>query len=120
MPYVKGQSGNPKGRPKKEREERYYKITMSAVSFTEWREIVKEAATQAKAGDAQARKWLSDYLIGSPQQKLDITTAGEKISYSILDELSDAQRNEYFARLSLALSRSSGSVDLADTASQKE
>ena len=77
--YEKGNSGNPKGRPKKKREERYLEITMSACTFKDWRLIVQKAVNDAKRGDATARKWLSDYLIGSPQQKMDITTDGEKI-----------------------------------------
>ncbi len=75
--YEKGISGNPKGRPKKKREERYLEITMSACTFLDWKAIVKKAVTDAKRGDATARKWLSDYLIGSPQQKLDVTSGGE-------------------------------------------
>lgn len=118
--WEKGQSGNPAGRPKKEREIKFHEILVSTVTDAKWKQVVKTALDLALAGDMQAIKFLTEHLVGSPQQFLDITTAGEKINYSILDELSDAQRNEYFARLSLALSRSSGSVDLADTASQKE
>jgi hypothetical protein len=74
--FPKGVSGNPKGRPKKAREERYLEITMTKCTFKEWGEIVQKAVDQAKRGDSTARKWLSDYLIGSPQQKLDVTSGG--------------------------------------------
>jgi len=40
--FIKGQSGNPAGRPKKEREERFYEVAITAVSFTDWREIEVE------------------------------------------------------------------------------
>ena len=76
--FAKGHGGGP-GRPKKKREERYLEITMSACTFKDWRAIVQKAVTDAKRGDATARKWLSDYLIGSPQQKLDVTSGGEPI-----------------------------------------
>jgi len=75
--FQKGVSGNPQGRPKKDREIRYAEILMTKCTFKEWGEIVQKAVDQAKRGDATARKWLSDYLIGSPQQKLDLTSNGE-------------------------------------------
>jgi hypothetical protein len=34
------------------------------VSLKDWREIVKTAVEGAKAGDAQARNWLSKHLCG--------------------------------------------------------
>ena len=72
--FVKGVSGNPKGRSPKEREERYYEIAMSAVTFKDWEEIISTAVKQAKRGDSMARKWLSDYL--APQsQRHEVTGA---------------------------------------------
>ena len=65
--FVKGDSGGP-GRPKKSREQRYYEITMTACTFDDWKKIVKKAVEQSKRGDATARKWLSDYLVGVPEQ----------------------------------------------------
>lgn len=77
--FVKGVSGNPNGRSPKDREERYYEILLTAVTYEDWQAIVKKAAEQAKRGDAMARKWLADYLVGTAQQKLDVTTNGESI-----------------------------------------
>ena len=73
--FVKGHNGGP-GRPKKKREARFLEITLSACTFTDWREIVKKAVEQAKAGDATARKWLGDYLQGPPVQRTELTGAG--------------------------------------------
>ena len=73
--FVKGGVGNPKGRPKKAREDRYYEIAMSAVPFAQWKRIFNRAATQAEKGDAQARKFLADYLLGSPVQRHELTGA---------------------------------------------
>lgn len=67
--FVKGHSGGP-GRPPKEREERFYEIMLSAVTYENWKEIVKKAVDQAKRGDSSARKFLADYLIGPPVQKV--------------------------------------------------
>ena len=75
--FIKGHSGNPNGRPKKDRERRYYEIMQSACTFKEWRIIVQRAVEDAQKGDAAARKWLSDYLLGPPPQKLDVMQSGE-------------------------------------------
>ena len=58
------------GRPPKEREDRYYEITMSACTFKDWEAIIKKAVDQAKRGDGVARKWLSDFLVGVPAQPI--------------------------------------------------
>lgn len=68
--FVKGYSGGP-GRPKKEREIRFYEVTLSAVSLDTWKEIVRKASDQARRGDAQARKWLGDYLVGPAIQRIE-------------------------------------------------
>ena len=70
--FIKGSVGNPKGRPPKAREERYYEITLSTVTFADWEEIIRKAADQAKRGDYQARKFLAEYLVGPPVQRTEI------------------------------------------------
>lgn len=77
--FVEGGVGNPKGRPKKAREDRYYQIAMSAVPFPQWKRIFNKAAQQAEKGDAQARKFLADYLLGPPQQHIDVTSGGKTL-----------------------------------------
>jgi len=74
--FIKGGVGNPKGRPKKAREDRYYEIAMSAVPFPQWKRIFNKAAQQAEKGDAQARKFLADYLLGPPVQRHELTGEG--------------------------------------------
>jgi hypothetical protein len=76
--FAPGNKGGP-GRPPKPKEEKFYRTTLSAVTLSDWREIVKKAVEQAKRGNPSARKWLSDYLIGPPQQKVDVTSAGEAL-----------------------------------------
>ena len=70
--FLKGSSGNDKGRPKKEREDRYYEIMRSTVSYEDWEKIIKRAAQQAIGGDDRARKFLAEYLIGKPVQELKV------------------------------------------------
>jgi hypothetical protein len=59
-------SGNPggPGRPRRVTERRYLRAAVGAVPLREWREIVKRAVADAKAGDAKARSWLSKHLCG--------------------------------------------------------
>ena len=83
--WQKGQSGNPRGRPKKEREVLYYKLLQTQVSAADWIEIINKAVSQAKKGDAVARKWLADYIIGPPVERKEITGAdGNNIVLTVL------------------------------------
>lgn len=69
--FVKGHGGGP-GRPKKERDERFLEITLAAVTYDDWKGIVKQAVIQAKRGNKDARRFLADYLLGKPEQKHEI------------------------------------------------
>ncbi len=80
-----GEVRNPKGRPTKEREEKYLDVTLTAVTFEDWKKIVHKARDQALKGDAVARKWLSDYLIGPPVQRQEHTGKdGETLTIEIV------------------------------------
>jgi hypothetical protein len=83
---AKGNKGGP-GRPKRKREERYYEILVSAVTFEDWRAIVKKAADQARRGDATARKWLADYIVGVPEQTQNVNITGLPKINEIVAEL---------------------------------
>ena len=69
---AEGGKGGP-GRPKREREERFLEITLAAVTFEDWRKIVKRAVLLAKTGNKDARKFLADYIIGPPVRRTEIT-----------------------------------------------
>jgi hypothetical protein len=72
--FVKGHSGGP-GRPKRSTEEKYLAALSRRVTLKEWIKIVDVAIARAKMGDGQARQWLSDYLMGKPVQRNEITGA---------------------------------------------
>lgn len=86
--FVKGHSGNPKGRAPKSREERYYEIAISAVTFAQWRNIIEKAAQQAERGDATARRFLADLFLPTPAQRFELTGAlGGPIQITEADEI---------------------------------
>jgi hypothetical protein len=68
--FKKGNKASP-GRGNKAREVRYSEILQSKCTLKEWGEICQKAVDQAKRGDAISRKWLSDYLLGPPPQRLE-------------------------------------------------
>jgi hypothetical protein len=88
--FGKGNEGGP-GRPRKDREVRFYEITLSAVTFDDWREIVERAVQDAKRGDQAARKWLADYLIGTPEQRVDVTSNGNTIFVEYVNDWRETQ-----------------------------
>jgi hypothetical protein len=62
--FLPGKSGNPSGRPRKPRPE-YLDSIADACDQETWDRIVNVAARQALQGDAQARAWLSKYIIAN-------------------------------------------------------
>jgi len=44
----------------------YMGALLEAVSLDDWRSVVNNAKALAQAGDAQARAWLAQYLMGKP------------------------------------------------------
>ena len=71
--FAKGHSGNPNGRPKRSTEEKYLTALSRRVTLKDWATIVNTAVARAKAGDSTARQWLSDYLMGKPVQRSEIS-----------------------------------------------
>lgn len=103
-PFKKGQSGNPKGRPKKyvlSLKKEGYKLTeindtiqsMVSMNIEELKKVyendnstILEKTVAAalknglKKGDLNNLETLMNRLYGKPKEKMDITTAGEKIN----------------------------------------
>ena len=71
--FKKGEYKGGPGRKKRSVEDKYYRILVSECSQDDWRAICAKAVSQAKHGDATARKFLADYLIGAPVQKMEHT-----------------------------------------------
>ena len=63
--FAVGNGGGP-GRPKRQAEEDYLQTLSERVPLALWAEIVDKAASDAAAGDAKARDWLSKYLMPQP------------------------------------------------------
>ena len=85
--FVKGCEAGP-GRPPKKREERYYEIAIQAITFKQWERIIRKAGQQAERGDTAARRFLADYLLPTPAQRLELTGAlGGPIEISQVDEV---------------------------------
>ena len=73
--WEKGHSGNPKGRPKRATEDCYLAILSDECGPDEWRKICRTTVSRAMAGDNVCRQWVSDYLLGKPVQRNEITGA---------------------------------------------
>lgn len=84
MPFVKGQSGNPNGRPP--REWTMAELIRDALSEQEQQTgksfkhlVAEKLARMALGGDIQAIKEINDRIDGRPKQHTDITSLGESI-----------------------------------------
>lgn len=78
--FVKGVYKGGPGRPPKEREVKYYDLTVSSIAQEDWQEIVARAIKDAKRGDSTARKWLGDYVIGQPVSRVENDKANEPVA----------------------------------------
>ena len=47
----------------------YMSTLLETVTLEDWQEVVGSALAAAKQGDAQARAWLAQYLVGKPAGK---------------------------------------------------
>lgn len=72
--FIKGNPGG--GRLKRSTEEKYLAILRETITPEDWQDICIRAIQDAKRGDAAARKWCADYLIGPPIERKEITGAG--------------------------------------------
>jgi hypothetical protein len=55
------------------------------VSLIDWKKVTQKAVTLAIEGDYQARRWLSDYLIGKPPQILELKGAEAQTLAQVLE-----------------------------------
>ena len=64
--FVKGQSGNPLGRPRLDEEQKYLRTLRKALPQKDIQAIVEALAGRAKRGDVRAAQLLLEYAIGKP------------------------------------------------------
>ncbi len=72
MPFVKGQSGNPNGRPSARRQE-LSDLLDSVFTPADRQAVIKAIVTDAKQGDNEARKLLLAYTFGKPVERKEIS-----------------------------------------------
>jgi hypothetical protein len=65
------------GRKTRKVEEDYLALFRSSVSPEDWGAIIARAVSDAKRGDGVARKFIADYMIGVPVQKIDAKVTGD-------------------------------------------
>ena len=78
--FAPGNPGSP-GRPRRQTEAAYLRVMMDACPLDAWEGIVRSAVDAAKAGDHQARQWLTSYLVGKPE------TTAPKVSEVMIQDL---------------------------------
>ncbi len=72
--FAPGNPGGP-GRPRRQTEAAYLRVMMTACPLDAWEEVVRSAVDAAKAGDHQARQWLTRYLVGEAEATAPRPTA---------------------------------------------
>ena len=81
--FAKGNKGGP-GRQNRKTEDKYLLALQKCVKAKDWKAICERAIIDAKTGDRAARQWLSDYLLGKPQQFVDVTSGGEQFPGAVI------------------------------------
>ena len=69
--FIEGNPGSP-GRPPREREEEFLDAAKAAVSIEAMAGIFAKATQQALDGDASARRFVCDYLLGKPREHVTL------------------------------------------------
>lgn len=85
MPFAKGQSGNPNGRPKGSknhwslltdelRKALEKTVTVKGKNVTALEGIIQAMIQKAQAGDVQAAMFIADRVQGKPHQAIEVST----------------------------------------------
>ena len=83
--FAVGNPGGP-GRPRRAVEQDYLATLADVVTVEDWREIVQRARDDAKRGDAKARGWLAEFLLGRQPEPL-MTLAATELAGTLDDEI---------------------------------
>ncbi len=90
--FATGNPGGP-GRPRRAVEHDYLAVLGDSVSLEDWREVVAQAVSDAKGGDARARDWITKHLIGNEPPKLVDLAAREQRGATV-DEMVEEAANK--------------------------
>lgn len=104
--FAAGNSGGP-GRPPRQVEDDYLRTLTEVASSDAWKRICERAVKDAEAGDARARQWLSEYLLGKPSQQ--VTLSRPEPDHRSTEERMDA----VLARISYELEAAERKVETA-------
>ena len=96
-PFIKGQSGNPNGRPKKLPE--LDKLMAEVLGeekdgITAAKAILNMLRGKAAKGDIKAAQLLLDRAYGKSKQNIDITTQGEKVTVPTIIFTKDGHKSQ--------------------------
>src|SRR5215469_6682563 len=73
------------GRPRRTVEARYLTALREAVPLETWAKVCETAVAQAVSGDAKAREWLGNYLVGRPIEAVAVEEPqGPRLSLCLL------------------------------------
>jgi len=93
MPWVRGQSGNPRGRPSfheaLQRELGGFGVGPDGKRERKTVALVRVAIAKALAGDMRALEWLADRLDGKAAQSLQVSGVGGRSLTVVLKEDED-------------------------------
>jgi hypothetical protein len=94
--FSPGNSGGP-GRPPRQTEAAYLRITTAACSLEEWREIVTKTVADAKTGNAKAREFLARFLLGAAPILSDLASWDEAGHDPINEKIKNARLHKMLA-----------------------
>lgn len=83
--FVKGGYKGGPGRPPRQVETDYMAITIGQVTPEYWQAITKRAIHDAIKGDRDARRWLSDYVLGKPPAIVELRAADAQLLAQLLE-----------------------------------
>lgn len=82
--FAPGNKASP-GRPRKVVESAYLAELLGVVTVAEWRKVAQKALADAKKGHPEARRWISEYIIGKPPQILELRAAEAALLRDVLN-----------------------------------
>lgn len=83
----------------------YLKTLAQCVSLDDWQEVIQRALADAKEGDRHARKWLADYLVGTPIRRTATIVQHRH------EKFSDEERSKLITRMILGMDDEEEEVD---------